>query len=295
MTMELKKIWQERSALVEAQLVKELNEKNPLDKTLCESMKYSLMAGGKRLRPVLLMAAADAVGARGEDFLTTGCAMEMIHTYSLIHDDLPAMDDDDYRRGKPTNHKVYGAGMATLAGDALLTLAFEVMLRQQGVSAEKLVQVVREISIAAGPDGMVGGQALDMESENKQISMETMKNIHLGKTGALFRAAIRSGAILGGASDGALQALTVYADNFGLAFQITDDILDVIGDEEVIGKPVGSDEKNHKATYVTLTSLEEAQKLAQEAVDKAIGALKIFGAEADFLRELVAYLVKRNK
>ena len=293
--MELKKIWQERSALVEEQLVKELNEANPLDKTLCESMKYSLMAGGKRLRPILVMAAADAVGAKGTDYLTTGCAMEMIHTYSLIHDDLPAMDDDDYRRGKLTNHKVYGAGMATLAGDALLTLAFEVMLRQQGVSADTLVRVVREISTAAGPDGMVGGQALDMESEDKQISMETMKNIHLGKTGALFRAAIRSGAILGGASEEALAALTVYADNFGLAFQITDDILDVIGDESVIGKPVGSDEKNHKSTYVTLTSLEEAQKLAQDAVDTAIDALKIFGGEADFLRELVAYLVKRNK
>ena len=293
--MEFKKIWQERSALVEAQLVKELNEANPLDKTLCESMKYSLMAGGKRLRPILVMAAADAVGAKGTDYLTTGCAMEMIHTYSLIHDDLPAMDDDAYRRGKPTNHMVYGAGMATLAGDALLTLAFEVMLRQQGASAETLVQVVREISTAAGPDGMVGGQALDMESEDTQISMETMKNIHLGKTGALFRAAIRSGAILGGASEEALEALTVYADNFGLAFQITDDILDVIGDEAVIGKPVGSDEKNHKSTYVTLTSLEEAQKLAQEAVDTAIDALKIFGEEADFLRELVAYLVKRNK
>ena len=293
--MEFKKIWQERSALVEAQLVKELNEANPLDKTLCESMKYSLMAGGKRLRPILVMAAADAVGAKGTDYLTTGCAMEMIHTYSLIHDDLPAMDDDDYRRGKLTNHKVYGAGMATLAGDALLTLAFEVMLRQQGVSADTLVRVVREISTAAGPDGMVGGQALDMESEDKQISMETLKNIHLGKTGALFRAAIRSGAILGGASEEALAALTVYADNFGLAFQITDDILDVIGDESVIGKPVGSDEKNHKSTYVTLTSLEEAQKLAQDAVDTAIDALKIFGGEADFLRELVAYLVKRNK
>ena len=293
--MEFKKIWQERSALVEAQLVKELNEANPLDKTLCESMKYSLMAGGKRLRPILVMAAADAVGAKGTDYLTTGCAMEMIHTYSLIHDDLPAMDGDDYRRGKLTNHKVYGAGMATLAGDALLTLAFEVMLRQQGVSSDTLVRVVREISTAAGPDGMVGGQALDMESEDKQISMETMKNIHLGKTGALFRAAIRSGAILGGASEEALAALTVYADNFGLAFQITDDILDVIGDESVIGKPVGSDEKNHKSTYVTLTSLEEAQKLAQDAVDTAIDALKIFGGEADFLRELVAYLVKRNK
>ncbi len=293
--MELKKIWQERSAMVEAQLVKELNEENPLNKTLCESMKYSLMAGGKRLRPIMLMAAADAVGAKGTDYLTTGCAMEMIHTYSLIHDDLPAMDDDDYRRGKLTNHKVYGAGMATLAGDALLTLAFEVMLRQQGVSAETLVQVVREISQAAGPDGMGGGQALDLESEGKQISMETMKKIHLGKTGALFRAAIRSGAILGGASEEALQALTVYADNFGLAFQITDDILDVIGDEAVIGKPVGSDEKNHKSTYVTLTSLAEAQRLAQEAVDTAIDALQMFGTEADFLRELVAYLMKRNK
>jgi len=293
--MELKKIWQERSALVEKQLVEELNERDPLNKTLCESMKYSLMAGGKRLRPIMLMAAADAVGAKGTDYLTTGCAMEMIHTYSLIHDDLPAMDDDDYRRGKLTNHKVYGAGMATLAGDALLTLAFEVMLRQQGVSAETLVQVVREISQAAGPDGMGGGQALDLESEGKQISMETMKKIHLGKTGALFRAAIRSGAILGGASEDELQALTVYADNFGLAFQITDDILDVIGDEKVIGKPVGSDEKNHKSTYVTLTSLEEAQRLAQEAVDTAVDALKIFGEEADFLRELVAYLMKRNK
>ena len=293
--MELKKIWQERGALVEKQLVKELNEKDPLNKTLCESMKYSLMAGGKRLRPIMLMAAADAVGAKGTDYLTTGCAMEMIHTYSLIHDDLPAMDDDDYRRGKLTNHKVYGAGMATLAGDALLTLAFEVMLRQQGVSAETLVRVVREISQAAGPDGMGGGQALDLESEGKQISMETMKKIHLGKTGALFRAAIRSGAILGGAGEDELQALTVYADNFGLAFQITDDILDVIGDEKVIGKPVGSDEKNHKSTYVTLTSLEEAQRLAQEAVDTAIDALKIFGEEADFLRELVAYLMKRNK
>ena len=293
--MELKKVWQERSALVEKQLVKELNERDPLNKTLCESMKYSLMAGGKRLRPIMLMAAADAVGAKGTDYLTTGCAMEMIHTYSLIHDDLPAMDDDDYRRGKLTNHKVYGAGMATLAGDALLTQAFEVMLRQQGVSAEKLVQVVREISQAAGPDGMGGGQALDLESEGKQISMETMKKIHLGKTGALFRAAVRSGAILGGASEEELQALTVYADNFGLAFQITDDILDVIGDEEIIGKPVGSDEKNHKSTYVTLTSLEEAQKLAQEAVDAAIAALSIFGEDADFLRELVAYLMKRNK
>jgi geranylgeranyl diphosphate synthase type II len=235
--MNLKELWNERRQLVENHLTEELNMESALDKTLCESMQYSLMAGGKRLRPILLMAAADAVGAKGTDYLESACAIEMIHTYSLIHDDLPAMDDDDYRRGKLTNHKVYGAGMATLAGDALLTLAFEVMLRQSGVSTENILQVVREMSVAAGPDGMVGGQALDLESEDKQIPMETLRRMHMGKTGALFRAAIRSGAILGGASAVELSALTEYADNFGLAFQITDDILDVTGDESVIGKP----------------------------------------------------------
>lgn len=293
--MKLKELWKERQQLVESALAGELNKKSPIDKTLTESMEYSLLAGGKRLRPVLLMAAADALGADGTKFLKTGLAIEMIHTYSLIHDDLPAMDDDDYRRGKLTNHKVYGAGMATLAGDALLTLAFEVMLRQDGVDAETLVKVVREMSVAAGPDGMVGGQALDMESENKQIDMDTMRLVHMGKTGALFRAAIRSGAILAGATSAQLAALTEYADKFGLAFQITDDILDVVGDASVIGKPVGSDEKNHKSTYVTLTSLAEAKKLAQETVEEAVAALKDFGPEADFLRELVSYLVDRNK
>ncbi len=293
--MKFKELWQERQQLVEAALTVELNKETPVDKTLTESMEYSLMAGGKRLRPVLLMAAADALGADGTKFIKTGCAIEMIHTYSLIHDDLPAMDDDDYRRGKLTNHKVYGAGMATLAGDALLTLAFEVMLRQPGADAQTLVQVVREMSTAAGPDGMVGGQALDMESEDKRIDMETLRRMHMGKTGALFRAAIRSGAILAGASAEQLAALTEYADKFGLAFQITDDILDVVGDEALIGKPVGSDEKNHKSTYVTLTSLAEARKLAQDTVAEAVAALAIFGPEADFLRDLVNYLVDRNK
>ena len=293
--MNLKELWNERRQLVEDHLTEELNLDGALDKTLCESMQYSLMAGGKRLRPILLMAAADAVGAKGTDYLESACAIEMIHTYSLIHDDLPAMDDDDYRRGKLTNHKVYGAGMATLAGDALLTLAFEVMLRQPDTTPENILRVVREMSTAAGPDGMVGGQALDLESEDKQISMETLRRMHMGKTGALFRAAIRSGAILGGASAIELSSLTEYADNFGLAFQITDDVLDVTGDEAVIGKPVGSDEKNHKSTYVTLTSLEEAKKLAGETVEAAVKALEPFGPEADFLRELVRYLVDRNK
>ncbi len=287
--------WNERIKLVEAALLEELGVESALVPELADSMRYSLMAGGKRLRPILVMAAADAVGARGTDFLQAACGIEMIHTYSLIHDDLPAMDNDDYRRGKLTNHKVYGEALAILAGDALLTQAFEVILRQQGVSAEVLVQVVREMSVAAGPNGMVGGQVIDMLSEGKKISLEELRRMHMGKTGALFRAAIRSGAILGGADAVRLEALTTYADCFGLAFQITDDILDVVGDEAVIGKPVGSDERNDKSTYVTLTSLEKARELAAETVAKALKALEPFGREADFLRELVQMLLERNK
>lgn len=290
----LKEIWQERLQLVEAQLEKELNANPSLDGKLAEAMSYSLMAGGKRMRPMLLMAAADAVGGRGTDFLTAACAMEMIHTYSLIHDDLPAMDNDDYRRGKLTNHKVYGDGMAILAGDALLTLAFEVVLRQEAEASVKLA-VLKEFAVAAGQSGMVGGQAMDLEAEGRQISMETLQKLHMGKTGALFHAAIRSGAMLAGASAEELSALTTYADKFGLAFQITDDILDVVGDEAVIGKPVGSDERNDKSTYVTLTSLDEARALAEKTVDEAVKALEPMGEKAGFLRELVEYLLKRNK
>ncbi|WP_027406245.1 polyprenyl synthetase family protein [Anaerovibrio sp. RM50] len=289
--------WNERIKLIEKALVEELQEDKALDPTLCESMKYSLTAGGKRLRPILVMAAADAIGAKGTDFIHIACAIEMIHTYSLIHDDLPAMDNDDYRRGKLTNHKVYGDGIAILAGDALLTQAFEVMLRQDNLPADVLLKVVKEMSIGAGPNGMVGGQAIDLEAEGKQksLSLEELKKMHAGKTGALFRAAIRSGAIVAGASDKELAALTTYADCFGLAFQITDDILDVIGDEAVIGKPVGSDERNDKSTYVSLTSLEEAKKLAADTVAEAVKALEMFGDKATFLRELVEYLLKRNK
>ena len=287
--------WNARIELVEEALIKELREESALDEQLCSSMKYSLTAGGKRLRPILLMAAADVAGGRGEDFIQVACAIEMIHTYSLIHDDLPAMDNDDYRRGKLTNHKLYGDGMAVLAGDALLTQAFEVILRQENVAPEVLVQVVREISIAAGPNGMVGGQAIDLESENKRIPMEELKKLHMGKTGALFRASLRCGAILGGADSEQLEKLTTYAESFGLAFQITDDILDVIGDEAEIGKPVGSDERNNKSTYVTLTSLETAQKLAQEAVDEGVAALDGFGEEAVFLQDLLKSMLNRKK
>ena len=290
-----KEIWRRRVALVEADLLKELRRTKSLDENLSRAMEYSLMAGGKRLRPILLMAAADAIDSSGEKFIKVADALEMIHTYSLIHDDLPAMDDDDYRRGKLTNHKVFGEATAILAGDALLTLAFEVVLRQKDVAPEILLKVLHEISTAAGVSGMVGGQALDLRSEGIQIDFETLKLMHRGKTGALFKAAIRSGAILAQADEKKLAALTRYAENFGLAFQITDDILDVTGDEKILGKPTGSDEKNLKATYVSLTSLDAAKNFAQEAVDEALDALKDFGTEADFLRELVKYLIARKK
>ena len=290
-----KNLWKNRVELVEKNLLIELKKNPALEEKLAKAMEYSLMAGGKRLRPILLMAAADSINGNGEKFLTVAMAMEMIHTYSLIHDDLPAMDNDDYRRGKLTNHKVFGEATAILAGDALLTLAFEVITRQENISPEILLKVVQEISAAAGQSGMVGGQSIDLESEGKKIDMATLKKMHLGKTGALFKAAIRSGAILAGANSEQLDALTIYAEKFGLAFQITDDILDVIGDEKNLGKPTGSDAKNNKSTYVTLTSLDTAKNLAQNAVDDAVDALKIFGAEADFLREIVKYLIGRNK
>ncbi len=289
-----KDLWKRRLKLVEKNLLEELRLTKSLDENLMQAMEYSLMAGGKRLRPILLMAAADASGGNGEKFLQTASALEMIHTYSLIHDDLPAMDNDDYRRGKLTNHKVFGEAMAILAGDALLTLAFEVALRQKDVPHEILLSVLKEISIAAGAAGMVGGQVIDLRSEGVKIDLATLKLMHMGKTGALFRAAIRSGALLAQAPDEKLNALTNYAEAFGLAFQITDDILDVEGDEKILGKTTGSDAKNNKSTYVSLTSLAEAKKLAQKAVEEAIAALKIFGTEADFLRELVRYLIARK-
>lgn len=290
-----KDLWKRRAALVEADLIKELRRTKSLDENLSRAMEYSLMAGGKRLRPILLMAAADAINGDGEKFITVADALEMIHTYSLIHDDLPAMDDDDFRRGKLTNHKVFGEATAILAGDALLTLAFEVVLRQKDVAPEILLRVLKEISTAAGAAGMVGGQAIDLRSEGVQIDFETLKLMHRGKTGALFRASIRSGAILAQASEKNLEDLTRYAENFGLAFQITDDILDVTGDEKILGKPTGSDEKNLKSTYVSLTSLDAAKNFAQAAVDEALDALKNFGDEANFLRELVKYLIARKK
>lgn len=268
-------------------------QSGPLSRMM-ESMRYSLFAGGKRLRPILLLAAADTVGGDGRQFLHSACALEMIHTYSLIHDDLPAMDDDDYRRGRLTNHKVFGDGMAVLAGDGLLTMAFETLLSQPGVTPEIRTRVALEVAQAAGPFGMVGGQAIDLGSEGQQPTPEIMMMMHRLKTGALFRASLRAGALLAGGSAEAVQKLTEYAEQFGLAFQITDDILDVTGTEAVLGKPIGSDEKNHKATYVSMYSLSEAQTMAKEAVARSIGALEEFGDQAWVLRSLAEYLLTRD-
>ena len=294
MSTNFEEVWSERRELIEEALKKELHEGRELDATLTKSMEYSLMAGGKRLRPILLMAAADACGKDGRAFITSACALEMIHTYSLIHDDLPAMDDDNLRRGKPTNHVKFGAGMATLAGDGLLTMAFEVLTREKNVRPETILSVIREVSVAAGTSGMVGGQAIDLESEGRRIDLTCLRRMHMEKTGALFRAALRTGGILAGASEKELAALTQYAEAFGLAFQITDDILDVTGSEAEIGKPIGSDRRNEKSTYVTLTSLARAQELADEAIESALSAVEIFGEKASFLQDLVRFLSHRR-
>lgn len=259
-----------------------------------DAMAYSLLAGGKRIRPVLLMATAEALGVKGYNYLPVACGLEMIHTYSLIHDDLPCMDDDDYRRGRLTNHKVFGEAMAVLAGDGLLTLAFEVMLEQKNVDPRVLIETVREMAMCAGNFGMVGGQGLDLENEGKSISAEELRKMHAGKTGALFIAAVRGGAHLAGANEQELLALTKFADLLGLAFQITDDILDVEGTTEALGKPAGSDEKNHKSTYVSLYGLEAAKALAEKTVAEALECLEMFGENAEALRKITRLMCSRK-
>ncbi len=261
-----------------------------------EAMSYSVFAGGKRLRPVLCLASAEALGKESRPLLPAACALEMIHTYSLIHDDLPAMDNDDYRRGKLTNHKVYGEGMAVLAGDALLTLAFEVLSDYGARCGEPLraLQVIREVAQAAGTLGMIGGQAVDLKSEGKAIEKETLTYIHTHKTGALFLASLRAGAILSGASEKELQAVSGYAGHFGLAFQITDDLLDIEGEEAKLGKSVGSDVKNNKATYPALYGLEQSRILAREAVEKALQSLQPLKGDTEPLVMLAQYLLERE-
>jgi len=288
----------ECAALIDAALDEYLPPADAPPPLLHEAMRYSVFAGGKRLRPILTLAAAEAVGGNRLAALPAACAIELIHTYSLIHDDLPAMDNDDYRRGKPTNHKVYGEAVAILAGDALLTYAFELLARTGGSSepesATALV-VLREVAAAAGPAGLVAGQVLDIASEGKTIGAETLDYIHTHKTGALFRAAVRAGARLGGASPEQLAALTRYAEQLGLCFQITDDILDVSGDAAKLGKRVRKDDEKHKNTYPAYYGLPAAVAKARAAADAALAALRETDGEFAVLAALALFIVQRDK
>lgn len=269
--------------------------------SLYESMKYSLTAGGKRLRPVLLLAACEFAGGNIKEAIPYACAIEYIHTYSLIHDDLPAMDNDDLRRGLPTNHKVYGDAIAILAGDGLLNCAFEAISKDMMLfydSPEKIrkrVNAAYEIAKGAGVRGMVAGQVSDIEAENAIASKEMLEYIHLNKTGALIRAAIKAGLYLGNPSDSMINDLEKYSENLGIAYQIADDIMDVVGNPDEMGKAAGSDEKKHKNTYTSILDIDHARNRLDELTAKAVESIEKYYDNAEFFRNLVLDLAKRTK
>jgi geranylgeranyl diphosphate synthase type II len=266
--------------------------------TVMRAMQYSLFAGGKRLRPILCLAGAEAVGGHAKALLPVACSLELIHTYSLIHDDLPAMDNDDLRRGRPTNHKVFGEAMALLAGDGLLTEAFRMMTEMElpePIPAQALLRTIGLIAAAAGYQGMVGGQTVDIEYTGKKVDSSLLQFLHTRKTGALITAAVAAGAILGGGSEAEIRALTAYGESIGLAFQIADDILDVEGDSKLMGKGTGGDVRKQKITYPAVVGLEQSKKLKKELIEQAITALGPFGAGAEPLRHLANYIIERKK
>lgn len=266
----------------------------PEYKRLYEAMNYSLLQGGKRIRPILTKAVLDAMKVDASLYKEFLCALECIHTYSLIHDDLPAMDNDDYRRGNLTNHKVYGDGMAILAGDGLLTYAFQLCSENTTASAEQKIKAIQCLATAAGPEGMVGGQAFDLLSEGKHIPLEELKVLHSGKTGALFNAAIELGLILSNADQAKYAAYMTYANCLGLLFQITDDILDVTGTIEELGKTPGSDIRQDKSTYVSLLGLDEARNEAYAVAQKAHAALATIEDDTHILSAIIDYLMDRT-
>lgn len=269
--------------------------------SLYESMKYSLSAGGKRLRPVLLLASCDFAGGDIYEAVPYACALEYIHTYSLIHDDLPAMDNDDLRRGLPTNHKVYGEALAILAGDGLLTTAFEAINKDMMLyfdNAEKMTKRIKaayEIAKGAGCRGMVAGQVSDIEGENNDYSNEMLEYIHINKTGALIKSAVRAGLYLGSPSTYMLSNMDTYAENLGLAYQIADDILDEVGDTAELGKSTGSDRKKNKNTYTSINGIEAAHNRLEQLTDNAVEAIASYYDNAEFFRDLVLKLKNRRK
>ena len=264
--------------------------------TIHEAMRYSVFAGGKRLRPMLALFGCEAVGGKLADAMPVAVALELIHTYSLVHDDLPAMDDDDYRRGRPTCHKVFGEAVAILAGDALLTHAFQVLADPTagGIPAPRRLQIIAEISAAAGSIGMVGGQTMDMQAEGQELNPTTLLTLHAKKTGALLRASLRTGALAGAADEAALAALTLYGERVGLAFQIVDDILDIEGNSAEMGKTAGSDLRKKKATYPAVLGLETARRDAARLLQEAVEALHPLGESGAVLAALAEYVGRRR-
>ena len=282
---------------IDAAICGYLPEETNYPESIHKSMLYSVLAGGKRLRPVLVIAAFEAVGGNREDILPFAAAVEYIHTYTLIHDDLPALDNDDLRRGKPTNHKVFGEAIAILAGDALLTQAFYLMTHSGlmgAIPAEKLLQAAHDMTGAIGTLGMIGGQVVDIESEGKPIDADTLEYIHVHKTGCLIKACIRAGAILSRAEVDQFEALSNYGEQIGLAFQIVDDILDITADQNLLGKDIGSDAEKEKATYPALYGLDESKKKAEKLVEEGIACLEVFGAKAEPLREIGRFFLQRT-
>jgi len=263
--------------------------------TIHKAMRYSVFAGGKRLRPVLTIASGEAFGGSLENLLPVACAIELIHTYSLIHDDLPALDNDDLRRGRPTCHKVFGEAMAILAGDALLTRAFQILADEGGLPDAQRILILREVSAAAGTiNALIGGQVLDIQSEGKDIDKAGLEQIHRGKTGAMIRVAVRTGAIVAGVGGSTLDKLTVYAEKVGLAFQIADDLLDVTATSEQLGKTAGKDAAVNKATYPAVYGIETSKKLALHLSNEAVEALSRLDTNTEVLTSLARFVVDRN-
>jgi geranylgeranyl diphosphate synthase type II len=263
-------------------------------KTLKDAMLYSLEAGGKRLRPIFVLAMLHTYKQAEDAGISTACAVEMIHTYSLIHDDLPCMDNDDLRRGKPTNHKVFGEAMAVLAGDGLLTQSFSLIANDQSSSAEKKLRIISELVNSAGAEGMVGGQVADMEGEAKNLSIYELQYIHENKTAKLLSFSIISGAILAGAPEEDIEKLRNYAYHLGIAFQIQDDILDIEGNQELIGKPIGSDTTNEKTTYPSLLTMQGAKEKLNDHVEQAKGILNSLSVHSDLLMQMCDMIAKRD-
>ena len=282
-------------ALVDAELERVIPAGDEFPPAIHRAMRHSVFAGGKRLRPILCLETGRMLGAHDQSLLRPAAALELIHTYSLIHDDLPALDNDDLRRGKPTCHKAFGEATAILAGDALLTLAFEVLSSPGPPSAESRLRVIQEISHAIGTrQGMIGGQVADLEAEKQRVTVDTLEYIHTAKTGALICAAVRSGALYADAAPDDLARVTVYAEKVGLAFQIIDDVLDVLGTPEQLGKSTGKDVQQHKATYPALHGLEKSRAMACRLLEEADETLAPYGSAAQRLREIAQYLKART-